>query len=173
MHFLPFVLLSLIQLGSGWAPEPPNPDSQEFGLATRVVGGVNAGVYLAYALAVEIRLKQHSRQTPLFFSALPNRVTLAWLGWLTAAISCVFLVLFSASLLSVPQMLLVYLPVQVAIILVLSFLDCAKARFLIRPNSNQRLPLCKSRTRPQRVIPSNPKQAIGGRGLAKNMPIGL
>lgn len=121
LHFLPFVGLSIIQLVTGWGPAPPNPEGTEFHIATRVVGAVNLCVYLAYALAVVIRLKQHGRTAAQHFSALPNRVTLVWLQWLTAAISAVFFLLFVASLLSLPELLKVHLPAQVVIILVLSF----------------------------------------------------
>ncbi len=121
VHFLPFVAVSLFQLSTGWAPVPPNPEMGSFDTATRIVGAINLASMLSYSAVVALRLRQHGKEVVRHFSNLSNRVTLAWLCWLTAGISTVFLLLFLASVLSLPDLLRIHLPAQIIIILALSF----------------------------------------------------
>lgn len=121
VHFIPFVAISLFQFVTDWAPTPPNPEIAQFDHATRIIGGINLIIMLAYSVAVFIRLQRHGKDVIQHFSNLSNRITLLWLYWLTAAISVVSLLLYVASLLSLPDLLVFHLPAQVAIILTLSF----------------------------------------------------
>lgn len=121
LHFVPFVAVGLFQFLTGWAPAPPNPNVASFDAATRVVGAVNLIIMLSYFTAVVHRLGLHAKEVVQHFSDLPNRVTLHWLYWLVGAIFAVYLLLFLASFLSLPALLQVHLPAQIAIILMLSF----------------------------------------------------
>lgn len=120
-HFLPFAALSLVQFFTGWVPRPPNPAAPEFSTATRVVGAMNLALLLVYTVAVFRRLHLHGEEVLEHFSELSNRVTLAWLRWLAAGISGAFLLFFLASAASMPGLLNVLLPLQIALILALSF----------------------------------------------------
>ena len=128
LHFLPFASLSLVQLLTGWAPAPPNPELASFGTAIRVIGAVNLAVLLGYTGAVFWRLARHDHEVLAHFSDLPNHVTLAWLRWMTAGITGVFLLMFLAALLSMPDLLPVHLMALVAFILLLSFFGLRQDR---------------------------------------------
>ncbi|WP_162930122.1 AraC family transcriptional regulator [Pseudophaeobacter sp. EL27] len=121
MHFLPFSLVSLVQIVTGLAPPLPNPDHMVFDTSTRLVGAVNLVLILSYSWAVAQRLSQHGLKVNQHFSNLPNRVTLKWLFWLIAGFSAVSLLLFLGSLLSLPAVLHVHLPAKIAILFGLSF----------------------------------------------------
>ncbi|MEP1329746.1 hypothetical protein [Pseudophaeobacter sp.] len=121
LHFLPFALVSLVQIVTGLAPPLPNPDHMVFDTSTRLVGAVNLVVILSYSWAVAQRLWQHGLKVNQHFSNLPNRVTLKWLFWLIAGFSIVSLLLFLGSLLSLPAVLHVHLPAKIAILFGLSF----------------------------------------------------
>lgn len=121
LHFLPFGVVSLVQMATGWAPPLPNPDHMVFDTSTRLVGAVNLALILSYSWAVARRLWQHRRNVNLHFSNLSNRITLKWLFWLVAGFSAVSLLLFLGSLLSVPAVLYVHLPAKIAILFGLSF----------------------------------------------------
>ncbi len=121
MHFFPFVLMSVAQLATGWAPPPPNPELTVFDTSTRLIGALNFVLMLAYSVAVTFRLSQHRKEIIHHFSNMPYRVTLTWLLWLTAGFSAVSLFLFLAALLGRPDMLRIHLPAQIIIILALSF----------------------------------------------------
>lgn len=121
VHFLPFAIVSLAQLVTGWAPAPPNPEIATFGTSIRVVGAVNLAVLLAYTAAVFWRLARHDREVLEHFSDLPNHVTLGWLRWMTAGMTGVFLLLFLAAFLSMPSLLGAHLAALVASIMMLSF----------------------------------------------------
>ncbi|MEO9528436.1 helix-turn-helix domain-containing protein [Roseibium sp.] len=121
LHFLPFGVVSAAQLATGLAPPPPHPEHIVFDTSTRLVGAFNLALMLSYSVLVVRRLWQHGRDVNQHFSSLPSHVTLKWLFWLIAAFFAVSLVLFLASLLSLPLLLQVHLPAQFAIILGLSF----------------------------------------------------
>ncbi len=121
LHFLPFFLISMVQLVTGWAPPPPNPEFSNFDTSTRFIGALNLVSMLSYSGAVARRLRQHGKEVVQHFSSLSNRVTLTWLYWLTAGFSAVSLLLFLASVLSLPDLLRIHLPAQLVIIMALSF----------------------------------------------------
>lgn len=135
LHFLPFVLVSLVQLLTGWAPEPPSPEVTTFSLAVRVIGAVNLALLLVYSAAVFWRLRRHGREIVLHFSELSNRVTLTWLRWIAAGISGVYLLLFLASTLSWPALLDIHLVAQIGIILALSFFGLRQTALFERQDS--------------------------------------
>jgi AraC-like DNA-binding protein len=128
LHFLPFVGVSIVQLMTGWAPAPPNPELVRFSAAIRVIGAVNVTVLLAYTAAVFWRLARHDKEVLEHFSNLPNHVTLGWLRWMTAGMTGVFLLMFLAAFLSVPSMLGAHLVALVASILMLSFFGLQQDR---------------------------------------------
>lgn len=121
LHFLPFALLSLFQIATGWQPNPPNPEAVVFSRDIRLVGLANLVLFLAYGTAVLWRLHGHDRDILAHFSELSNRITLGWLRWLIVGLSTVFLLLFLASAFSWPALLGFHLMAQIAAILVLSF----------------------------------------------------
>jgi AraC-like DNA-binding protein len=121
LHFLPFAAVSIFQLLTGWALDPPNPQSATFSTSIRVVGAVNLVVLLGYSAAVFWRLARHDRQVLGHFSNLPNHITLGWLRWMTAGMTGVFLLMFLAAFLSIPSLLVFHLIALVASILILSF----------------------------------------------------
>lgn len=128
LHFLPFAGVSIVQLMTGWAPEPPNPEVVSFSTSIRVVGAINLAVLLAYTAAVVWRLARHDQDVLEHFSNLPNHVTLGWLRWMTAGMTGVFLLMFLAAFLSVPSILGAHLVALVASILVLSFFGLQQDR---------------------------------------------
>jgi len=132
VHFLPFVAMSLVQVATDWVPPPPNPVEPEFTPATRVVGAMNLALMLAYTVVVFRRLRLHGEEVLEHFSELSNRVTLGWLRWLIAGISAAYLLFFLASALSLPGLLSVLLPAQVALILALSFFGLRQTRVFDR-----------------------------------------
>lgn len=135
-HFLPFVAVSFIQLATGWAPPPPNPEMITFSTAIRIIGTVNLTLLLAYTVAVFMRLRRHDRLIAEHFSNLPSYVTLSWLRRMTVAITAVFLVLFLAAALSLPVLMELHLYALVASVLGLSFFGLRQGRVLINAEAS-------------------------------------
>lgn len=131
VHFLPFVLLSVFQILLGWAPAPPNPEDSSFSMPIRVIGAVNLGVLLAYTTAVFVRLSRHDQNLLAHYSELRGNITLGWLKWMTAWLSGVFLLLFLAAFLSIPELLNVHLFALVASILGLSFFGLRQSQVFV------------------------------------------
>lgn len=146
-HFLPFVAVSLIQLVSGWAPSPPNPEMATFSTSIRIIGSVNLTLLLAYTVAVFLRLRRHDRLIAEHFSNLPSYVTLSWLRRMTVAITAVFLLLFLAAALSLPVLMELHLYALVASVLGLSFFGLRQDRVFINteaPDGNANEPVMVS-----------------------------
>lgn len=121
IHFLPFILLSLFQIATGWAPRPPHPGDEVFRASVRWIGGANLVLMVAYSIAVFARLFRHDQAIVDHFSNLTSRISLGWLRWLTVSLSGVFLLLFLASVLSMPTLLQLHLIAQIIVIVALSF----------------------------------------------------
>lgn len=139
VHFLPFLIVSVVQLLSGWTPAPPNPEELDFSLTIRAIGFVNLALLLGYTSAIFWRLSKHDQQVVQYFSELPNQITLAWVRWFTAGTSLVFLLLFLASVFSRPELLKVHLPAQVGLILALSFFGLRQTQvFPLAQDANEK-----------------------------------
>ena len=121
VHFLPFIIVSFVQLVTGWAPAPPNPEVSTFSTSIRIIGAVNLVFLLAYTTLIFSRLRRHDRMVVEHFSNLPNHITLGWVRGITAFITFVFLLLFLAAFLSLPWLMGIHLFALIVTILGLSF----------------------------------------------------
>ncbi|MFY0681692.1 MAG: AraC family transcriptional regulator [Thalassovita sp.] len=140
VHFTPFALISVVQLSIGWAPAPPNPEDTQFDLTTRIIGAANLLVMTGYSSVVANRLLRHRQAVVEHFSALPNQVTLTWLYWLAIAIPAVLSVLFIAASFSLPALLPIYLPAQIAIILAMSYFGLLQTKVFESPKGTPLAP---------------------------------
>lgn len=102
LHFLPFVIASLLKNLMGWPLERPAPMMETFSLEIRIAGAVNLVVLALYSIAVFRRLRLHGTEVPEYFSELSNRITLIWLHWIAAGITGAYLLLFVGCILPFP-----------------------------------------------------------------------
>ncbi|MCG3268558.1 AraC family transcriptional regulator [Yoonia sp. I 8.24] len=128
VHFAPFFAVSVVQIITGWAPVPPNPEVATFSTSIRVVGAINLGILLAYSIAIFRRLDRHANAVVGHYSNLPNHITLGWLRAMTAGVTGVFLLLFLAAFLSQPNLMDLHLFALIAAILGLSFFGLQQDR---------------------------------------------